>query len=181
MGGEAPGPDGRGREEHGRGDEQGENAERSGHAHAVDKAGNRRFAALAEHLGDEPEDAGAGAPRVARQAGLHAGLREERVGVPLPFDGDLRQQQPAPEAPLDDQAVAADDDPGWVGRIHGLERPEHGDLEIDQAELGQPERREARVLEGGRRRHARDRLGHRAVGLERADAAAQLTALLYFL
>ena len=49
-------------------------------------------------------------PGVGRQAGLHAGLAQELLAVPAPLGRDLRQQQPAATALLDDQAVHADGD-----------------------------------------------------------------------
>ena len=47
-------------------------------------------------------------PRIARQAGFLAGVREERLAIPVPLGRHLRQQQPATPAALDDEPVAAD-------------------------------------------------------------------------
>src|SRR6185369_6832250 len=78
-------------------------------------------------------------PRVARQAGLLAGVREKGVGVPMPLLRNLRQQQPSMPAALDDQAMTADDD---VLRSHDrLERAEQRDLDVDRLELVRRERR----------------------------------------
>src|SRR5215831_11002928 len=63
---------------------------------------------VAEHFGAEAPQFRTAFRRVARQSGLAACLRDERVDVPAPLGRDLRQQQAALPALLHQQAVTAD-------------------------------------------------------------------------
>ena len=90
---------------------------------------------LAEHLRFEPPHFGPVFPRVSRQAGLVAGLREKRLGIPVPFGRDLRQQQAAVPSTLDDQSVPADDDVGGSG--DRFERTEQRDLDFQLGDFGE--------------------------------------------
>ena len=131
---------------------------------------------LAEHLRLEPPHFGAVFPRVARQAGLVTRVREETSRRPTPLRRDLRQQQAALPVALDDQAVAADDDVG--GAVDRFERAEQGDLDFQLGHFGEADRREARIGRGGGDRAARHDAAQRLVGLDVADAAAQLAVFV---
>src|SRR5580765_8013649 len=73
------------------------------------RSGSVRWRFLAEDLRFEPPDFGPVFPGVSRQPGLVTGVREKRLGIPLPFRRDLRQQQAPVPLTLDDQSVPADD------------------------------------------------------------------------
>ena len=102
---------------------------------------------LPEHLRLESPELRALLPRVARQARLVAGLREERLPIPAPFGRHLRQQQPALPALLDDQPVTADFD--VVRRRDRLERPEQRHLDLQAGQFRGADRREPRIGAAG--------------------------------
>ena len=115
-------------------------------------------------------------PGVRRQARLPAGVRQKLLAVPSPLGRDLRQQQAAPAALLDHQAMAADRRWRRVARIDRFER----------ARAPRPRRRgrraptrrtgaKARIL--ARRARRRTRATSSASGRRHSsvpDAAAQL-------
>ena len=105
-------------------------------------------------------------------------MREKLEAIPAPFGRDLRQQQTASLALLDDEPVASDDDRAGIARIDLFERSEHRDLDLQVVELRRAHRLEPRIFAGGADRAARDLLGQWTTALERPDAAAQLSLAL---
>ena len=57
------------------------------------------------------------APAVAREAGLHTGVFDERSGVPAVFGRDLREQQSPADTALDNEPVTTDLDLGNRGDL----------------------------------------------------------------
>ena len=66
---------------------------------------------------------------------LDARLRQKHYAVPAPLGGDLRQEQSAAPALLDDEPVAADLERVFVERIDGFEWTENRDLDVQIVEL----------------------------------------------
>ena len=133
---------------------------------------------IAEDFRLESINERAALPGVGREAGLAAGMREKLQAIPAPFGRDLRQQQTASLALLDDEPVASDDDRAGIARIDLFERSEHRDLDLQVVELRRAHRLEPRIFAGGADRAARDLLGQWTTALERPDAAAQLSLAL---
>ena len=86
--------------------------------------GHHSGLSVAEDLGLESLDRSAGRlPGIPRQAGLVAGMLEKRRAVPAVLGCDLGQQQAAPVAVADDQAVTADFDVARVAEQDGAATP----------------------------------------------------------
>ena len=99
-------------------------------------------------------------------------MGEECVGIPLPFDSDLRQQKTAAPPQFDDQSVSADLDVDCAR--DGFERAEQRQLDLDGRQFRFEDRGKPRVSTARSHRAARDDATERIVAVEMSDAAAQI-------
>lgn len=128
-------------------------------------------AELVEYLGGKGLDGRRFLPGVEWQAGLVAGLGEEGIAVPGVFDGNLREQQAAPFAIGDQQAVAPDFNFGWSDRKKGRE---HAERKLEIGGLFGSNRPETGVFKGGGAGGFGDGAIERADWQGVANAAAEL-------
>ena len=131
---------------------------------------------LAEHFGLEPPHARAFLPRIRGKTGLPAGRGHERLAIPVPLHRDLRQQQAAMPALLDDEPVPADFD--LVGGRDQFERSKDGDFDVDLGELLERHGGEPGIGAARRDRASRDHAPERLVGFDVPDAAAELATMI---
>ena len=110
-------------------------------------------------------------PGVARQAGFGACLRREFCRVPIPFCGDLRQQETSAAAELDYKAVPSDLDLGNID--DAFDWSQHGNFEIDAAPFWKADGRKARITGGGRHGASLDDLDQQQLRVRITDAAAE--------
>ena len=137
---------------------------------------SRWASSLSEDFRFEAPDRCAGFPRIDRQAGLAARLRQKRRRVPFPLGGDLRQQQATASFARDEQAMAADFDVAWPG--DGLERAEQRQLDVDVRKFAPAARHEPRIRAAGRHRALGDDAYERLVGFDVSDTAAKFAAMV---
>ena len=96
--------------------------------------------------------------------------------APVVFDGDLGQEQAAPAAPGDHQAVLSDLDA--FGIIDFYQGREDGDLVFQVFELGRRDRTEPRVFRRGVNGALDDGSVKRIDGFDEADASPQFALFL---
>ena len=125
--------------------------------------------------GLENEDPGPFSPGAGGKSGLDAGLLEERPASPAILDRDLREEEAAVFAPLDDQAVFSHLDRPGIGDL--AERGENRNLDFEGLELTGLDRRKPGVLDGRKDGGLDDGSTEGGRGLDEADAAPELSVL----
>ena len=117
-------------------------------------------------------------PGVAWKSGLEARLAEKLFRGPSPLDRHLRQEQPAPESLLRDEAVAADRNGRLIPRINFFERAKDRDFDRQFRQFIGGDGGKPRVLAGRIGRAPSDLGGETAAALQRAKTPAQFSTTL---
>jgi len=134
------------------------------------------MAGFTEDFGFENQDSGASTPRVGRQAGLDARLRDKGRRVPSVRRGDLWQEEAAPAAVFDNHAVPADDHVG--GGCHLAFGSQYRDLDLESIELARTNGVEAGIGIGDGCSQLRDCGSQRLVGIQATEATAQIAVTM---
>lgn len=128
---------------------------------------------LAEHLSPESVNSDRGGPPgVGRKPRFEAGMAEKGLAIPSLLARDLRQKQAGIPPGADDESVAPWND--LIRIADRLDRPHHGDLQVDLGELVRAKGGKSRIVESGVRRARGHRLRQRGRCEDGPDAAAQI-------
>ena len=148
-----------GRDHQGRGAEAGASIEAGGATRSADQRVTNviHCERSPKICASKTKSARATPPGVRGESGFDTRMIEERIAVPSVLARDLRQQQSAVRALLDNQPMTADFD--FLDRLDLALGREHRDLDVDVVEFLRRDRVEPRIRVGDRLRQLATQIG----------------------